>query len=81
MPNISITSAVEIRPVLITSPGSMHEIGCSGLVHWDDPEGWDRLGGGWGVQDGEHMSPMSDSCQCMGKKPLQYCKIISIQLK
>ena len=21
--------------------GSMHETGCSGLVHWDDPEGWD----------------------------------------
>ena len=18
----------------------MHDIGCSGLVHWDDPEGW-----------------------------------------
>ena len=26
---------------LITSPGSIHETGCSGLVHWDDPEGWD----------------------------------------
>ena len=23
----------------ITSPGSMHDTGCSGLVHWDDPEG------------------------------------------
>ena len=22
-----------------TSLGSMHEIGCSGLVHWDVPEG------------------------------------------
>ena len=39
----------------ITSPGSMHEIGCSGLVHWYDPEGWDGEGGGRGVQDGEHM--------------------------
>ena len=39
----------------ITSPGSMHETGCSGLVHWDDPEGWDGEGGGRGVQDGEHM--------------------------
>ena len=29
---------------------------CSGLVHWDDPEGWDgEGGGGGGVQDGEHM--------------------------
>ena len=26
-----------------------------GLVHWDDPEGWYREGGGRGVQDGEHM--------------------------
>ena len=25
-----------------------------GLVHWDDPEGWDGEGGGRGVQDGEH---------------------------
>ena len=39
----------------IASPGSMHETGCSGLVHWDDPEGWDEEGGGRGVQDGEHM--------------------------
>ena len=40
---------------LITSPGSMHDTGCSGLVHWDDPERWDREGSGRGVQDGEHM--------------------------
>ena len=39
----------------IASPGSMHETRCSGLVHWDDPEGWDGEGGGRGVQDGEHM--------------------------
>ena len=39
----------------ITSPGLMHEIGCSGLVHWDDSEGWDWEGGGRGVQDGEQM--------------------------
>ena len=39
----------------IASPGSMHETGCSGLVHWHDPEGWDGQGGGRGVQDGEHM--------------------------
>ena len=36
------------------SPGSMHDTGCSGLVHWDDPEGWYEEGGGRGVQDGEH---------------------------
>ena len=39
----------------IASPGSMHDTGCLGLVHWDDPEGWDGEGGGRGVQDGEHM--------------------------
>ena len=39
----------------ITSPSSMHDTGCLGLVHWDDPEGWYGEGGGRGVQDGEHM--------------------------
>ena len=39
----------------IASPGSMHDTGCLGLVHWDDPEGWDGEGGGSGVQDGEHV--------------------------
>ena len=39
----------------ITSPGLMHEIACSELVHWDDPEGWDWVGGERRVQDGEQM--------------------------
>ena len=39
----------------IISPGLMHDTGCSGLVHWDDPDGWDGQGGRRGVQDGEHM--------------------------
>ena len=39
----------------IASPGLMHDIGCLGLVHSDDPEGWYGEGGGRGVQDGEHM--------------------------
>ena len=39
----------------IASPGLMHETGCLGLVHWDDPEGWDGEGGGREDQDGEHM--------------------------
>ena len=39
----------------IASPGLMQDTGCSGLVHWDDPEGWYREGGGRGVQDGEHV--------------------------
>ena len=36
-------------------PGLMHETGCSELGHWDDPEGWGRVIGGRGVQDGEHV--------------------------
>ena len=31
------------------------DTGCSGLVHWDDPEGWYGERDGRGVQDGEHM--------------------------
>ena len=37
----------------ISSPGLMHDIGCSGLLNWDDPVGWYREGGGSWVQDGE----------------------------
>ena len=35
----------------VASPGLMHDTGCLGLVHWDDPEGWYREGGGsgWGT--------------------------------
>ena len=39
----------------VASPGSMHDTGCLGLVHWDDPEGWYGEGGGRRVQDGEHV--------------------------
>ena len=39
----------------IASLGLMPEIGCSGLVHWDNPEGWDGEGGGREVLEGEHM--------------------------
>ena len=60
------------------SPGLMHETGYSGLVHWDDPEGW---GGRWeGVSRwGTHVHPWLihvNVCQ----KTLQYCKVISLQL-
>ena len=37
------------------SPGSMHDAGCLGLVHGDDPEGWYGEGCRRGVQDGEHL--------------------------
>ena len=61
----------------IASPGSMHDAGCLGLVHWDDPEGW--YGGG-GFRMGNTCIPVADSCWYMAK-PIQYCKVINLQLK
>ena len=62
------------------SPGSMHDAGCLVLVHWDDPEGWDGEGGGRVFRMWNTCTPVEDSCQCMAK-PIQYCKVISLQLK
>ena len=47
----------------ITSPGSMHDTACSGLVHWDDSEGWVVEGVGRGVQDRDTCIPVADSCE------------------
>ena len=60
----------------ISSPDSMHETGCSGLVHRDDPEGWDGEGGGREVQDGEHPWLIHAN---VWQNPPQYCKVISLQ--
>ena len=51
----------------IARPGLMHETGCSGLVHWEDPEGWDGEGGGRGIGMGNTCKSMAASCQCMAK--------------
>ena len=45
----------------------MRETGCSGLVHWDDPVGWDGEGGGGGFRMGNTCTAMADSRQCMAK--------------
>ena len=45
----------------------MHDTGCLGLVHWDDPEGWYGEGGGSGVQDGEHVYTCSGFMLMYGK--------------
>ena len=59
-------NGIEIRTISymerVASPGSMHDTGCSGLVHWDDPEGWYGEGGARSVQDGEHVYT---HCGCM----------------
>ena len=51
----------------IASLGSMHDTGCSGLVHWDDPEGWDGEGDGRGFQDGEHVYTCGGFMSMYGK--------------
>ena len=51
----------------ISSPGSMHDTGYSGLVHWDDPEGWYGEGGGRGFQDGEHVYTRGEFMLMYGK--------------
>ena len=33
----------------IASTGSMHDTGCLGLVHWDDPEVWGTLVHPWQI--------------------------------
>ena len=50
-----IETCVISRMKRVASPGSMHDTGYLGLVHWDDLEGWCGEGGGRRVQDGEHM--------------------------
>ena len=45
----------------------MHETGCSGLMHWDDPEGWDGEGGGRGSRMGNTRTRTADSCECMAE--------------
>ena len=57
----------------ITSPRLMHDTGCLGLVHWDDPERWDGEGDGKGFRMDNICTLMADSSQCM-VKPIQYCK-------
>ena len=58
----------------------MHETVCSGLVHWDDREGWmgREVGGVFRIGDTcTHHWLIVNVCQ----KPLQYYKVISLQLK
>ena len=51
----------------VASPDLMHDTGCLGLMHWDDPEGWYGEGGGRRVQDGEHMYTCSGFISIFGK--------------
>ena len=51
----------------IASPGSMHDTGCLGLVHRDDPEGCGGEGHGRVVQNGEHMYTCGGFMSMYGK--------------
>ena len=42
----------------VASPGSMHDTGSLGLVHWDNPEGWYGEGGGFRM--GNTCIPVAD---------------------
>ena len=52
----------------------MQDTGCLGMVHWDDPEGWDGREVGGGFRMGNICTLIEDSSQCMAK-PIQYCKV------
>jgi len=52
----------------------MHDIGCSGLVHWDDPGGLYREGDGRGVRDGEHMYTHGGFMSMYGKNQYNIVK-------
>ena len=65
----------------MTCPSLMHEIGYTKTVHWDDPEGWDGEGGGGGGPGwGTHVHPWLIHIN-VWQKPLQYFKVVSLQLK
>ena len=55
----------------VASPGLMHDTGCLGLVHWDDPEGGSE---GGGFRMGNTGIPVVDSFRYLAKK-IQYCKV------
>ena len=52
---------------IVASPGSMHNTGCLGLMHWDDPEGGYGEGGGRRVQDAEHRYTCGGFVSIFGK--------------
>ena len=58
----------------IASPGSMYDTGCLGLVHWDDPEGWNGGEEGGGFRMGNTCIPVADSFQYLANL-IHLCKV------
>ena len=75
----SIKTCILSRVKQITSSGWMHETSaqawCTGKTQRNQVER--EVGGG--IRMGNTCKSMADSCQCM-TKPLQYYKVISLQL-
>ena len=65
--------------------GSPVQVQCKGQGAWSWCPGMTQRDGmgrevGGRFRIGDTCTPVADSCQCMAK-PLQYCKVISLQLK
>ena len=77
---IRIKTCILSRVKQITSPGWMHETSarawCTGKTQRNRVE----REGGAGIGMGNTCKSMANSCQCMAKTTLQYCKVISLQL-
>ena len=75
----SIETSRLSRVKQITSPGWMHETSAQGWCTGKTQRDGMRREAGGGIRMGNTCKSMADSCQCM-EKPLQYCKVISLQL-
>ena len=75
----STETSILSRVKQITSPDWMHETSAQGWCTGKTQRDGMRREAGGGSRMGNTCKSMADSCQCMAK-PLQYCKVISLQL-
>ena len=75
----SVKTCILSRVKQITSPGWIHETSARAWCTGKTQRNWMEREVGGGIRMGNTCNPMADSCQCM-TKPLQYCKVISLQL-
>ena len=58
----------------------MHETSAQGWYTGKTQRDGMEREAGRGIRMGNTCKSMADSCHCMAKNPLQYCKVISLQL-
>ena len=75
----SIETCILSRVKQITSPGWMHETSAQAWCTGKTQRNWVEKEVGGEIRMGNTCKSMAGSCQCMAK-PLQYCKVISLQL-